>query len=163
MTQAPRIALSAADLAWVDRVARQRMRASGNVGRNPHRSVLRDDDERLRDERIGAAAELALAHYLDVPWQAFLNTFHRQPDVGRFDVRATWRVDGCLIVRDDDPPQRPVVFVTGDGTVMTLRGWAWTAECRRPAYLRNPRGRRPAWFVPVAALRPIPPRIAAAA
>jgi hypothetical protein len=80
--------------------------------------------------------------------------------VGPFEVRATTRRDGRLIIRDNDHPDRPYVLAVGDPyavePVIELRGWLWGWEARRREWLRDPHGRRPCWMVPQSALRPVP-------
>ena len=146
-----------ADLAR--KVGAMRLRSSGNTGRNPHRSQAgRSDAERLRHEHLGCLAEAAVAQRLGIPYDGSVNRFHDRPDVGAFEVRATDRRHGCLILRDNDHPDRPYVLAVGDGVrpVIELRGWLWGWEGRRSEWLRDPHNRRPCWMVPQSALRPIP-------
>lgn len=155
------ITLAPADVALAAKVGAMRMRSSGNTGRNPHRSQAgRSDAERIRHETIGCMAEAAVAQHLGIPYAGTVNTFHAEPDVGPFEVRATDRVDGRLILRDNDHTDRPYVLVTGDGVspVMALRGWLYGHEGRRPEWLRDPHNRRPCWMVPQSVLRPVPAR-----
>lgn len=154
------ITLSQADVCLAERVGMMRMRSSGNTGRNPHRSQAgRDDDRRRHHERLGCMAEAAVAAHLGIPYEGTVNTFHNRPDVGPFEVRATDRVDGRLIVRDNDPPERPYVLAVCDGVtpVVELRGWLYGWEARHRRWLRDPHGRRPCWMVPQHHLHPVPP------
>lgn len=109
---------------------------------------------RLGEEITGACGERAFCKYRGIYWDSSVNTFHGQPDAGdRWEVRATRRDDGCLIVRDNDPPDRLYVLVTGEPPRMTVRGYLPGSEARIDAYARNPNDYRPAWFVPQSALR----------
>jgi len=141
------------------KVGAMRMRSSGNTGRNPHRSQAgRTDDERLRHEALGCMAEAAVAAHLGIPYDGSVNRFHGAPDVGPFEVRATDRPDGRLILRDNDHDDRPYVLCTGDGVrpVIVLRGWLWGWEGKADRWASNPHGRRPCWMVPQAHLHPVP-------
>ena len=122
--------------------------------------------ERLAHDVRGAVAEAAVAKFLGKPYQPTADTFHELPDAHGLDVRS---VDSdepgqSLIVRDDDPDPRPVVLAVvnknaaGDEPrecVVELAGWMTYGEAKRPEWRRDPHGRRPAWFVPRSALRPV--------
>lgn len=155
------IVVAPADAALAAKVGAMRMRASRNTGRNPHRSQEgRSDEHRLWHETLGCLAEAAVAQHLGIAYDGSVNRFHDRPDVGPFEVRATDRRDGCLILRDNDLPDRPYVLAVGTGRdpVIELRGWLYGREGRRGEWLRDPHGRRPCWMVPQASLRPVPHR-----
>jgi hypothetical protein len=160
------VTLTAEDVAHAEHVGMMRLRASGNSGRNPARSQDRPITERIFHERLGCMGEIAVARHLGITWEGTVNTFHTRPDVGPFDVRTTNRRNGCLIIRDNDDPDVPVVLVYGSGTnddpVMWLVGWMYGRDARRPEWLRDPHGKRPSWFVPAAKLRPIPDTVRSA-
>lgn len=138
----------------------RRFRESRAAGRNHARSIKRGWTERLRDETVGCLAELAVAHAKGVPWSRSVNTFKKIPDVDGHEVRATWRPDGHMPIREDDPDDRWYIFVVGDGPVMTIVGSMRGRDAKQDRWLRNPHGRRPAWFVPQAALLRRRPRLA---
>src|SRR5262249_45351191 len=76
-----------------------------------------------------AAAELAVACYLDQPWTGEASRAHC--DVGRdIQVRHTWHPSGCLIVREHDPWGRYVLVVGHDGSY-DLMGWIEHSATRR--------------------------------
>lgn len=159
------VTLAPADAALAVKVGAMRMRSSGNTGRNPHRSQAgRSDEERLRHETLGCMAEAAVARHLGIPYDGSVNRFHDVPDVGPFEVRATDRRNGCLILRDNDHPDRPYVLAVGTGRdpIIELRGWLYGWEGRRGEWLRDPHGRRPCWMVPQSALRRVPGRVESA-
>ena len=108
--------------------------------------------ERLIEEVIGACGERAWASYSDSYWTGSVDTFHDTPDIGAWEVRSTARSDGCLIIRQNDPPERRYVLVTGEPPTMVIRGWLRGDEARRTEFARNPGGHRDAWFVPQSAL-----------
>lgn len=133
-------------------VGLRRFQESRASGRDHARSITRGWTERLRDETVGCLAELAVARAKDVEWSRSVNTFKRVPDVDGHEVRATWRADGRLIVRDDDPGDRWFIFVTGDGPAMTIHGSIRGRDAKQDCWLSDPHGRRPSWFVPQHAL-----------
>lgn len=154
-----RIELTPTNVALAARVGVLRFKMSGNAGLNPHQSQEgRSDEHRIWHETLGCMAEAAVAQHLGIAYPGSVNTFHSVPDVGPFEVRATNRANGCLIVRDNDPPERPYVLVVGDGyrPVVELRGWLYGHEARDRRWLRNPHGRRPCWMVPQRFLRQVP-------
>lgn len=108
---------------------------------------------RLEEEVVGAAGEIAVAKSVGAFHIGSVNTFHRVPDVlGNLEVRATSREDGCLIVRDNDPDDRPYVLVVGEAPNLRIAGYCWGADAKRDEFLRNPHGHRLAWFVPQSSL-----------
>jgi len=154
------VRLTEHDMALAAKVGAMRMRSSGNTGRNPHRSQEgRSDGHRLWHETLGCMAEAAVARHLGIPYAGTVNTFHNEPDVGPFDVRGTDRADGRLILRDNDPANRPYVLAINDGRLPVVRlvGWLYGWEGRDRRWLRNPHGRRPCWMVPQNELHPVPP------
>lgn len=154
------IRLSVHSMELAEKAGLLRMRSSGNTNRNPHRSQAdRSDNHRRWHERMGCMAEAAVAQHLGIPYEGTVNTFHCEPDVGAFDVRATDRPDGCLIIRDNDPASYPYVLAVCDGytPVVRLVGWMYGRDARQRRWLRNPHGRRPCWMVPQQFLHPVPP------
>ena len=108
--------------------------------------------ERLWQEVVGAAGERAFAKARGTYWDGSVNTFHHVPDVGQWEVRATDRPDGSLIIRDNDDPSRWYALVIADPPRFTIAGAILGAHARRPEWLRDPHGHRPSWFVPQSAL-----------
>lgn len=144
------------------KVGSMRLASSANTGRYPHRSQAgRTDAERLAHEVLGCLAEAAVAAHLGIPYDGSVNRFHDRPDVGPFEVRATTLDTGCLILRDNDPPDRPYVLAVGDpySDTVELRGWLYGHQARQDRWLRDPHGRRPCWMVPQSALLSVPARI----
>jgi hypothetical protein len=160
---ATEVYLNRAECSLAEKVAKLRMRSSGNAGRDFARSVERTTDQRLEQEIVGALAEIGVARHLGVAPSLDLNRFHDVPDVrvpwmpgGGVDVRATARRLGRMIVRDDDPPYRPIVFATVEKQEVTIHGWlpaAVARSCRD--WKANPHGKRICWMVPASALRPL--------
>jgi len=97
----------------------------------------------------GAAAELAVALYLDQPWTGERSRAHC--DVGQdIQVRHTWYLAGCLIVREDDRPGRYVLVVGHDGSY-DLMGWRDCFAAKQPEWEQQDGNKY--WMVPSDRLR----------
>jgi len=132
-----------------------RMDDSQDQGLEASKRYLRCWTERLRDDVIGACAEMAFCKATGIPWEERINTFHRA-DVGEdIQIRGTWRVDGCLLHRPDEPAEHWYCLVTGDPPVMTIRGWIRGENARRDEWRRNWNGGSLVWAVPQAVLVPL--------
>lgn len=114
--------------------------------------------ERLKEEVVGACGEMAFSKAINKPWDCSVNTFHDRPDVSGVEIRTTDNINGCLIIRDNDSPERWYYLVVGEPPNMRIVGSIQGHMARRPEYLRNPNGHRQAWFVPQSALIPFKPR-----
>jgi hypothetical protein len=130
------------------------MTESGKQGLNPATTYRRTYPERLTEESVGLCGELAVARHCGVEdWVPGLNTFHNTPDVGEFEVRATARRDGRLIIRPGEPMDRHYWLVTFDKDLdVIIRGHIKGIDAQRDEWLDNPNDWRPAWFVPQSAL-----------
>jgi len=151
-----RVYISEEEFWWCAKVGRLRWRSSSEKGLNHASTYTRSYLERQWQETEGCVGELALCKYLGKPWPASVDTFHRLPDVYGGDVRATWRKDGCLVIRDNDPDDRRFALVTGSAPVVEIRGWLFAGDCKQDRWLRNPHGHRASWFVPQEALNKFP-------
>lgn len=141
-------------------LANARMAISNDRNLNHSSTYARTYAERVREEVVGACGEMALCKAMNWFFSPTVNTFHNTADVyDRWEVRATERSDGSLIVRDNDNEERWYVLVTGDPPVMTIRGYILGADARRDEWLRNPHGHRPAWFVPQSALKKLKEKV----
>ena len=135
-------------------VGMRRFVSSSVKGHNHASTYERTFYARLEEETVGAVGEYAFCKYHGYTWEESVDTFHSVPDVGtKFEVRATRRDDGCLIVRENDPEDRVYILVTGTAPEVVIRGWVWGREAKQPQFLKNPSGYRPAWFVPQGNLR----------
>lgn len=137
-------------------LANTRMAISNDRGLNHASTYRRSYAERVREETVGACGEMALCKAKNWFFSPTVNTFHGTPDVGdRWEVRATERQDGSLIIRDNDDEFRWYVLVVGEPPVMRIAGYIRGFEAKRDEWLRDPHGHRPAWFVPQSALKPV--------
>lgn len=100
----------------------------------------------------GAAAEAAVGKALGIFWGGDVNTF-KAPDLEGWQVRATDRPGGCLIVRPKDRDGDRFILVIVSIPVFDVVGWIYGREAKRPEWFRD--SGPPAWFVPQGALRPI--------
>jgi hypothetical protein len=150
------IPLTLPELSTALNAAWMRIVASAAAGLNHRSTYSRPMVRRIHEEFIGACGELAVAKAAGVFFLPSVNTFHRVPDcLGDCEVRSTDLSDGSLIVRDNDSDDRKFVLaIVADDTVR-LVGWLTGAEAKKQEWLRDPDGRRPAWFVPQSSLRPI--------
>lgn len=137
-------------------------RLSSVFNRNtPRYGATREDPWGL--DIVGALGELAVAKVFDA---------YPHPDGGvgpsyggditrRFEVRATTRLDGSLIVHDRDPDDRQFILVRGQVPTLEVAGWIFGSQAKQLEFWRTSTG-RPAYFVPAADLQPMPSLIIAA-
>jgi len=101
----------------------------------------------------GAIGEYAVAKTLDVHWHPAVGRLDTLTgDVGGYQVKATTRSDGCLIVRPHDPPEFVYLLVVIDRSTVAVVGSKLGYEAKVPRYWRErdvARGiHRAAYFVP---------------
>lgn len=102
----------------------------------------------------GAAAECAVAKYLEVYWSGSVDTFVRDGDVMGMEVRASIREDRRLKVAENDPDDRIVIGVHGRMPVFEITGWILARNAKALRQYRDDPGYvgRPAFFIPVSEL-----------
>lgn len=135
--------------------ARGRMLISAGQGLDHATTYKRGWLRRLDEEIVGVCGEIALAKYLGVYFTPSVNTFHQTPDCHGYEVRATVRKDGRLILRDNDPPDRRYVLAILEKDTVRLAGHILGKAGMKDGWRRNPNGYRPAWFIPQGALSPM--------
>lgn len=142
---------AALDAAWL-RIATSTAQQL-NAATTYERSMV----DRVREELIGVAGELAVAKYRGQFFIPGINTFHCKSDCGSdIEVRSTSHPDGHLIVRDNDSPGRRYVLAVVDGKGIRLAGWMTGENARRPEWRRaSKRSDRPAWWVPQEELKDV--------
>lgn len=144
------VTLTAEQLQWATDVGLTRLRESRHAGLTDRRCSTHGTG--TDDDIEGACAELAFDLLMGRPWAASVNTF-AAPDSGDLDhVRSTPYRTGRLIVRSWDPTDGIYVLMVGVRPTYEFRGAACGHEVRRPAFLDDPNGRGPAYFVPQSAL-----------
>jgi hypothetical protein len=136
-----------------------RISESNNKNLNHASTYERKFNERITQEVIGVLGELAVLDFLNINSDPLVNTYHNIADAGKdVESRATNRLDGHLILRDNDDPERRYIFCTVDYSAVRLIGWAKGKDVMKEEYFRseqkiksickNPKVLRPAWFVP---------------
>lgn len=149
-----------AEAAEVSRKLHDAIRARG--GRDAHGLRAKDATREMEDG--GAAAEMAAALMLGVPWSASLPGHGQNgPDIGtRTQVRSSnvRRASHHLIVRDRDISKygdTPFVLVIQQDRTFRILGWMMSHEARRIGRVWDggDRSRPPAYFVHQSYLLPI--------
>ncbi len=106
---------------------------------------------------VGAAGELALAKALGVYWNFSVDTFRTKPDVAGYEVRTRTNPKWDLFIRGNDSDRRKYALVVIDNGGFRIVGYMLGADAKRREWLRDYGNRSAAaYFVPQAALHPIP-------
>ena len=132
-------------------------RARGGQHRHGWTDANSTPGERRDTDGQSAVAEALVAKALGRPWLSTGDTPDAPEDGdvgGGVSVRWTPRLNGCLIVHEDEPPQLVCVLVVGRAPGQRIAGWIHCQEAQASAYWRT-NVRHPAHFVPQSALRPI--------
>lgn len=141
-----------------------RMFESEKKNLNHASTYKRNFNERMTQEVVGVLGELAVLDFLNIKSGPLVNTYHKIADAGKdVEARATNKLDGHLILRDNDDPERRYIFCTVDYNAVRLIGWSKGKDGMKEEYFRsekkiksmykNPRVLRPAWFIPQNVLR----------
>jgi hypothetical protein len=105
----------------------------------------------LASEIIGAIGEMGVAKALNV----FFPAGFKQTDAYFYEVRATTRKDGSLIIRESDSSAKTYVLALVDPPKVTLIGCIYGADAKQKRFWRAPGGLPGAYFVPQRALKPL--------
>lgn len=106
---------------------------------------------------LGCLGELATAKYLNLFWAGSLQDFEAADVGGIVDVRASANPARPLILHPPDKESRPFVRAYVNQATVELEGWILCADGKLPSYWgEGLGGKRPAFFVPQEALRPMP-------
>lgn len=125
---------------------------------------INDDDverswlRRTLDEIVGAAGEVAVAKMIGKFYiQPFEMSRKDYPDVHQYNVRATYRDEGSLIIRpkDEETPNRVHILAIGNGQIMRVWGGIRAGDAQRLGRRMAPGGRPAAWFVSREDLPPV--------
>jgi len=106
----------------------------------------------LANEIVGAIGEMGVAKALNV----FFPAGFRQTDAYFYEVRATTRKDGSLIVRESDSSAKTYVLALVDPPKVIIAGCIYGADAKQQRFWRAPNGLPGAYFVPQRALKPLP-------
>ena len=121
-------------------------------GANQYKHAQRSD---WATDVDGAAAELAVAKYLNVYWRPGVNTY-KAPDVGVLQVRSTMHPTGHLIVRPNDADTDTFIFVVCAPPRYLLVGAYLGAEAKVDEFFHTSHDEADCWWVPQARLRDLP-------
>lgn len=164
----PVVTLTTAQVVYADQVGD--CREDANADRHGRHGAARYDPAASRRvHRDGARCEAAVLAYLApglraaglVPWQHWRRCEDADPRTIRGDV-AGWEVRGTtcwpggrLIVQPDDANQARFIFVVNRCPDFLLVGWLSGREAKRRQWWKQ-KVPSPAYFVPAAALHPLP-------
>ena len=115
---------------------------------------LRSDDLGWQHHIEGACGECAFAKFAGLFWSGAVGNLTAD-DVGPWQVRTRTRDDYQLIVHQSDPDDRRFVLVRGRCPRYAVVGWIWGRDAKRHEWWADPKGGRPAYFVPDEALTPL--------
>ena len=107
-----------------------------------------------------AAAECALAKYLNIFWDGSEGTF-KAPDLGDdIQVRCSSYAQAHLIVRDKDDGAHRYILLTGEGLNWDVRGWMFGYDAKKDTYFRQSESTNAAnsWWVPQSDLEDVDPQ-----
>lgn len=103
----------------------------------------------------GAAAEMAVAKYLNVYWLPTVNA-GKAADVSGFQVRSTTREYGSLIIRENDVKNEKYILVISQAKTFIIVGWIWCDEGKQEKFWKTKdENGLPAWWVPQSELKPM--------
>lgn len=138
----PEITLDEYDLNWAESVGSYRHNESERRGKT--QSDGSRDKNAERNHQRGAAGELALTKFLDIEWNATVNTYNRFPDLdGQLECRSKQESQEYLRVYPDrDNAKEDSIFVSvtclkGDLTKYRIDGWMTGREAMQDKYLKK--------------------------
>lgn len=102
----------------------------------------------------GALGESVVAKHLGHYWNGHFGDLDAK-DVGKLQVRTSEGENNRLILHETDPDDDIYVLVVGSPPRYRIAGWIKGRDGKQNAYWTDPRGNRPAYFVPRHALRPM--------
>ena len=122
--------------------------AANRSNGSQHRHGTPPGDAMIAADIIGAQAEIAASLHFNLAWTGSLNM--KAPDIGGLiDVRSTMGRDKNLIIRADDPDERPFILIwaVGEGH-FELVGWLRASTAKNAQYLREQRYGGQAYYYP---------------
>jgi hypothetical protein len=129
--------------------------ASNRANGSQHRHGTPPGDAMIAADISGAQAEIAVCRHFNLSWTGSLNL--KAPDVGGLiDVRSTMTREKQLIIREDDPEERPYVLVWAVGQgCFELVGWLRARAAKQAEYRREQRYGGEAFYFPYGLLNNI--------
>jgi hypothetical protein len=102
----------------------------------------------------GALGELVVAKLTGRFWSGAVGDL-KADDVGELQVRTSEGLNNRLILHPSDPDDRAFVLVLGAPPTFKVPGWIMGRDGKNDDFFSDPRGDRPAFFVPQHVLLPI--------
>lgn len=131
------------------------MRQVSNIQRNRNPAYGVDDTADWQLHCEGALGEMALALHLGRFWDGALNKM-RAADVGDMQVRTAAQHSHRLIIHPNDADNATFYLLTGRNGRYIVQGSITGANAKRQEWWQDPKGGRPAYFVPQSALDKYP-------
>ena len=124
-------------------------------GRN-HRHTFTDgiDGDAWTNNIEGALGEMFVAKGFGLYWSGSLGNFDAA-DVGDIEVRTAAKHNYRLILHPTDNDSARWILVTGRAPDFRVQGWILGEDAKIKKYWEDPKGGRPAYFVPQSALLPM--------
>jgi hypothetical protein len=91
-------------------------------------------------DELGACGEVACAKWLNIKYDATVNTFHHCRDVGPFEIRTASRDTDRLILRDSDKElsDKPFILIVKRASCLyRVVGWSYAEGLFEEEYLSN--------------------------
>ena len=125
---------------------------SGLKNKRPQAYGL-DQENHWQIDIEGALGEMALAKYLNLYWQGKGKV--RDFDVGgKMEVKTVKSTKLSLILHKDYPDDYVYWLMIGIYGSYEVAGWIYGRDGKQEKYYKDPKGGRPAYFVPTKALNP---------
>lgn len=150
-----RVTFDLVDLAIAIKYSEIYTLSSGQEKLSDSTTYQRDLPTKLSESVVGVLGEMASCRFIGIG-SPKVGAMHRIADVGLdIECRSTNRLDGRLIFRLNDNPERRFILAVVSARHVDLIGWIFGREAMVDAYKSNPNGYREAWFVPQDKLRPM--------
>ena len=158
MMRPPLVTLEPWQVKFADSVARRRQDAAERRRRQSVNGGASEGEEAFYNHILGCRGEAACKLWLNpISWQAYAERISNLPDLGDFiDVKAVENPKHRLLVQAEAKTHWAYVLALGHRHPRwEMVGWCWGSEAKKREYWRDPKGGRPAYFVPRERLRPI--------
>ena len=153
------IRLTDEDVSFARKVAGRRHNEAIDQGREDKHGLKARGRGEMQEHDLGALGELAVARLWGVEWPAHINTFKSIPDLAEWEIRTRSRLYYELLIRPDDPDDRPFVLVhlVSYPHAFNVTGWMTAGDAKQKEWKKEHGGRPPAYFPPNSELRDFDP------
>jgi hypothetical protein len=145
------VTLCQADIDLGERYGRLRDSESRRKGHRDRHGASFSEEQSVHGHIIGVSAEIAAARLIGVPdtWRPTVNAQRGQPDIPpNWQVRATERTTGRLIVRPSENPEQRFILVIANPPRYDVAGFILGEDAMRQEWLKDAAGRSaPAYWV----------------